>query len=108
MGIYSIKNKKQLFLPILSFAILSALISGGNLFGGGKFPISWAPDKIEKDQFIGTSQVINATFKSAKELENVKFWFTPRLSKYSRVEPETIAKIEKDKEYNNRFNPFGF
>lgn len=70
------------------------------LFPGKGVPISWIPEKIEKDQFIGTSQVINATFKSTKEIENVKFWLTPRLSKYAKVEPETIAKIEKNKEYN--------
>ena len=94
------ESKKQIFFPLLSIAVLSALIFGGNLFGGGKFPITWTPDKIEKGQFIGTSQVINATFKSNKDLENVKFWLTPRLSKYAKVEPETIAKIEKDKDYN--------
>lgn len=100
MSIYNIKNKKQFFLSFASFAILSGLIFGGSLFNPGKFPISWSPDKIEKDQYIGTSQVINVIFKSAKDLENVKFWLTPSLSKYAKVEPETIAKVEKDKEYN--------
>ncbi len=94
------QNKKQIFLSVASLAVLSGLIFGNGLFGGGQFPISWIPDKIEQSQFIGTSQVVNATFKSAKELENVKFWLTPRLSKYAKIQPETIGNVEKDKEYN--------
>jgi hypothetical protein len=91
--------KKQFILPFASFAVLSGLIFGGSLFGDAKFPITWTPEKIEKNQFIGTSQVINATFKSSKDLENIKFWLTPRLNKYAKIQPETIAKAEKDKEY---------
>lgn len=32
-------------------------------------------------------------------MENVKFWITPPLKRYATIEPESIEKVEKNKEY---------
>jgi hypothetical protein len=90
------------FLPIISVSFLAFAVfagaSTGN-FGNSKPTISWSPEQVVQDQFPGTAKVITAKFTSQKDLNNVEFWIIPRLNKYAAVEPISIDKVEKNKEY---------
>lgn len=90
------------FLPIFTISLLGLVIFSGLSFGNFWYrpTITWSPPKIEEEQFPGTAKVLTATFTSKKDLENVKFWLTPPLSKYAVVEPESIDKVEKNQEYS--------
>jgi len=91
------------FLPILAIALLAFILFTGttvsDFWNKYRPVIIWSPERVEQDQFPGTVQVITAKFTSRKDLENVEFWITPRLNKYVTVEPESIEKVEKNKEY---------
>lgn len=91
------------FVPILAIALLAFIlftgVSVGDLWNKYRPVIIWSPEKVEQDQFPGTVKVITAKFTSRKDLEKVEFWITPRLNKYAAVEPESIDKVEKNKEY---------
>jgi len=84
------------FLPILVI-----FLSAFALFAGvsNNPMVVWLPEQVAQDQFPGTVKVITAKFTSSKNLENVEFWITPKLSEYATVEPESIDEVEKDKEY---------
>ncbi len=103
-------NKKffSIFIvPFLSLAVFSGMSatkeSEDFKFEPGaveyKPAIVWSPERIEQDVFPGTTKIISATFTSKKDLENVKFWLTPRLNRYTTTEPESIEKVEANKEY---------
>jgi len=89
-------------LPILSVSLLAfAVFAGASIgnFGNSKPMISWFPEQVVQDQFPGTAKVITVKSTSQKDLENVEFWITPQLNKYAAVEPTSIDKVEKNKEY---------
>lgn len=92
-----VKNNK-----IYIFSLALIFMAGSGLGSINHFPgpiIQWLPSKIEQTQFPGTANILIAKFTSKEDLENVKFWLTPRLSKYATIEPESIEKVEKNKEY---------
>lgn len=84
-----------------SIAVLTLIVnlSNGDFGSKNKAVINWLPEKIEQSQFPGTTKIFTAKFTSQKDLENVKFWITPPLKRYTVVEPKLIEKVEKNKEY---------
>jgi len=94
------------FVPFIllagaSIAVLTLIVnlSNGGFGSKSKAVINWLPEKIEQSQFPGTTKIFTAKFTSQKDLENVKFWITPPLKRYTVVEPGLIEKVEKNKEY---------
>lgn len=88
---------------IYIFSLALIFIAGSGLGPINYFPgpvIQWTPEKIEETQFPGTAKVFIAKFTSKQDLENVKFWLTPKLNKYATIEPANIEKVEKNKEYS--------
>jgi hypothetical protein len=65
----------------------------------GKTTIAWNPPEIKQDIQTGGVQIVNVSFVSKKDLQNVSFRITPRLNKYVRIESTTITEVKKDTEY---------